>query len=278
MASGWAAAVAREEKRDLFWDEVRAIWGKEGLSKDSGLAISRTAPRPRITVSPVFAPILTDRQKNIVKRRMRVRGSAVWGRMLQILNDADMTMEEFVSNLTPEELVRGQIKDKNGNFTGSPPAWVPRAFHRACIAELMQRGRHLWQENYLTAIEVMTDIAAGRGDAGQVATPAERLKAAQMVIERIEGKVPDKLIVDTDRKWQIVIDDIVAEVPDSAIQRAQQSLNGAREAVAVLEGEVEDVEDAVIVEDEEPAEPVRARRTMKKPIASTSARKRQRRQ
>lgn len=182
-----------------------------------------------------------------------------------MLKDTGMTMDEFVKTLTPEELVRGKLKDKNGHFTGADPAWVPRAFHRACVAELMRRGKTLWQENYLQAIEVMAEIASGRG-AGLLATPGERIKAATFVIERIEGKVPEKLMLVEDKPWQVALDGIVAEVSDNQLVRGAKALAAAQGAVSEIQGdEIEDAEvvDEEYYDDEEEPEPkpspVRAR-------------------
>lgn len=135
-----------------------------------------------------------------------------------MLNDTGMTLEEFVETLSPEELVYGKVKAEDGTFRGRPPTWVPAEFHRACIRELLRRGKRMWQESYLDAIDAMVAIASGQVPG---ATPAERIKAAQFVIERIEGKVPERVEVGVDSPWQIIIADIVTEVPEAAVQQAK---------------------------------------------------------
>lgn len=165
------------------------------------------------------------------------------------LNDGqEMSMEELVESMSPEELVRGRPKNEDGTFRGRPPKWIPRAFHQACINELMKRGKRLWQENYLQAIEAMTQIAAGQGPIGMIATPGERIKAAQFVIERLEGKVPTVVAIATDQPWQLLLDDIVAEVSDEQVARGQKALNSA----TALRQELHDdnIVDAELVEDE----------------------------
>lgn len=164
-----------------------------------------------------------------------------------------MTMEEFVAGLSVEELVRGKFRDKNGKMQGRPPKFVPREFQQACLRELMTRGQELWLKNYTEAIAAMTDIAAGRGPLGQSATPGERIKAAQFVVERIEGKVPERLVVSQDQPWQTVLDGIVAEVPPEALERGRAALAG------VVDGEVVDVE----YEEEPDPQPARSRRRRK---------------
>lgn len=183
----------------------------------NGVAV-RPGKRPLLNVGKrnAFAAGMTERQR----RRGKVRTARSWGRMLAVLEETGMTMEEFVQGLSPEELVQGKLKDKDGTFRGAPPAWVPRQFHRACIKELMRRGKHLWQGSYLESITALTEIAKGNVKGAKV---ADRLKAAQLVIERIEGKTPEVLVLTEEAPWQLVIDDIVALVPDEQIQAARKA-------------------------------------------------------
>lgn len=139
------------------------------------------------------------------KRRQKIRLGSKWTEMLDKMADEGITMEQFVERLSPEELARGQLKNEGGSFVGAPPAWVPAEFHKACIRELMKRGKTLYQENYLLAIEAMTQIATD----GRV-KESDRIKAAQFVIERIEGKVPERLELGVSEPWQEILAGIVA--------------------------------------------------------------------
>jgi hypothetical protein len=224
---------------------------------DLGVVVDRQGvPRKRTRVAKAYHPYLTERQRTVLKGKPKM--ARAWQRILKDMKDNDMTMKEFVESLSPEELVRGTVKNKNGHFSGRPTKWVPREFHRACIDELMKRGQRLWQENYLQAIQAMTEIASGKG-AGQYATPGERIKAAQFVIERLEGKVPEKLHVTSEQPWALVLDGIVAEVSDEAVQRGQKLLDAAHETM----DELEDVIDAELVDEEPDPVPVRSRRRRK---------------
>lgn len=168
--------------------------------------------------------------------------------MLRTLEDTGMSLEEFVETLDPEELVYGKLKDKNGKFTGRPPTWVPREFHRACIRELMRRGKRMWQESYLDAIDVMVQVAQGKVKG---VTGADRLRAAQFVIERIEGKVPERLEVHEESPWQGIIEEIVMEVPDAYVVQAKAA---RRELTELVQQEIHEAE---IVEEPLPPRPVR---------------------
>jgi hypothetical protein len=138
-------------------------------------------------------------------------------------NAAILRGEINVEDLTVEELVRGRPKAADGTFRGANPRVVPKAFHDACIKELMKRGQELYRDAYLDVVKVFIDIAKD-----PKVEPADRLRAAKYVWERIEGKVPDKVeIGGTTDPWQQVIDGIVAEVEDEQIQRAKDMLNDA---------------------------------------------------
>lgn len=143
-----------------------------------------------------------------------------WSEIIQGVKDGHFTWDEFVNSLTAEELARGQLMDKNGNFQGRPPSFVPKAFHDACIKELLGRGRVLYKENYIKAISAMSEIASSK-----TAKDADRIKAAIFVIERLEGKVPDKLEIGVTDPWQTIINGIIAEVDEEQISNAQQYLN-----------------------------------------------------
>lgn len=204
----------------------------------------RSGVRPLLKVSTTngFADHLTERQR----RRGKVRTARAWGRMIAMLEQTGMSMEEFVQTLTPEELVRGKLRDKDGGFKGRHPSWVPAEFHRACVRELMRRGKELWQLNYLDAITAMTQIATGKVKG---ASAGDRLRAAQFVVERLEGKAPEIVLVGHDEPWQIIIDDIVAQVPDDMVQAAK----AAKYSQAGLPGqEIMDAE--IVAETVEPPE------------------------
>lgn len=238
-----ALGDTRQEHVPVGDDDTRVMHGRK--------IRSGTRPYLRVDVDGPWGPFLTDRQK----KRRAVKTARAWGRMNVMLEQTGMSLEEFVQQLTPEELVRGKLRDKNGGFVGRTPSWVPAEFHRACIRELMRRGKEMWQLNYLDAITAMTAIAKGEVKG---ATAGDRLRAAQFVVERLEGKTPEIVLVGHDEPWQVVIDDIVAQVPDEQIAAAK----AARYGQAGLPQDVVDAE--IVSEVEEPSDappppPVRRR-------------------
>lgn len=157
------------------------------------------------------------------KRHKKIALSTNWTAALDRMAEEGITMEEFISQLSPEELARGRLRNDDGTFRGAPARWVPAEFHKECIRELMRRGKELYQENYIQAIQAMTTIAT---------TPSievnSRIKAAQFVIERIEGKVPERLEVGVSEPWQELLSGIVATVDPAAVP--VRTFNEAREA------------------------------------------------
>lgn len=247
----------RQQRKEGKRDSDIEFFEREGGSY-TGIVVERAGLRRKRTEVPVTVHhLLTKRQQDVHNNRAHM--SRGWVRMERIMAETGMTMEEFVQGLSVEELVRGKFRDKSGKMQGRPPKFVPREFHRACLQELMRRGRDMWQKNYLAAIEAMTDIATGKGQVGAIATPGERLKAAQFVVERMEGKVPERLVVTDERPWQTVMDGIVAEVPQEAIERGRKALEAAE---TVMDAEIVDIEYDDIDEDPDPR-PVRSRRRRK---------------
>ena len=258
-------------KNNKWAAEVIEVVGSPNKTESVHEVKAQGARRPRVRMGPNFSAALTERQRVIMNNHVRV--GRTWGRVLQMIEDTGITMEQFVEGLSNEELVRGQVKDKNGRFAGRPPQWVPRAFHRACLNELLRRGKTLWQENYLQAIEVMTQIANGQG-AGADAPAKVRLQAAQFVIERLEGKVPEKVIIESEQPWQLVLDGIVAEADTDAVERGRKALNSAQAVRQELHDPRSEIVDAELVEeDEEPKPAVRRRRP---PAGRTAAPSRRR--
>ena len=107
-----------------------------------------------------------------------------------------------VEDLDDEELSRGQLRALDGSFRGRPPKVVP--------VELVQAMRREWLNRANTRLrEALLEKGIGTlvmlADDARI-DPAVRLKAAQMIIERTMGKVPDKI-------------EVVAEDPIEALFR-----------------------------------------------------------
>ena len=132
----------------------------------------------------------TTEKTGVTQRDPKSRGHrknvVIYGRMAKFLSG-----ELTVDDLDDEELARGQFRNEQGTFNGGKPSKIiPREIHQEFIRRLLSRGDEIWREGYNIAIRVHMEICA---DPNQ--SPADRLKAAQYIIERVAGKTPDRLLI-----------------------------------------------------------------------------------
>jgi hypothetical protein len=137
---------------------------------------------------------------DVVKYRIPLR----W----QMVMDGRIKVDE----LDDEELRRGQLKDKNGHFSGATPKMVPRDIILAMQREGYRRHMEWVAEMVGDAQQAIRELTNSRklmpGD-------ATRLKAAEMILERYAGKVPDRVEMTTqEKKYERVLDDILVDVQE----------------------------------------------------------------
>ena len=95
-----------------------------------------------------------------------------------------------VEDLDDEELAAGRLKASDGTFRGRPPKLVPAELVQAMKREWLSRAQGKLQEALMQkGIGTLVDLASNSIDDGV------RLRAAQAIIERTMGKVPDKIEV-----------------------------------------------------------------------------------
>jgi len=88
---------------------------------------------------------------------------------------------------------------------------VPTAIHRELVQRRMLNAHTLLGENLVKAVQVLVDIATDRR-----ADAAVRVKAANTIIERVLGKVPERVHVATDEQpayIQAILASVVGIVP-----------------------------------------------------------------
>lgn len=152
------------------------------------------------------------------KKVPKTRATKVPSRYEALLNG---TMS--VEDLDVEEIQKGQLRDANGTFTGRPPNVIPRNMHIKLVQELMKRMDASWREHATEALGVFIEIMNN-----PKVRPQDRLYAAQYVVERIQGKIPEKQEISaTVSRWETVAERVIVEVSGS-----------------------EDIEDAEIVDDQ----------------------------
>lgn len=105
-----------------------------------------------------------------------------------------------VEDLDDEELARGQCRGKDGRFSANPPRMIPKAVHDRMVSELFNRADEKLKQNLLDVVDTMTSIAKGTAY-----EPADRIKAATWVFERVRGKNPDVVVHQQDKPWELAL-------------------------------------------------------------------------
>jgi hypothetical protein len=109
--------------------------------------------------------------------------------------------DEDLSAWTDEELVRGQRRSpKTGHWIGRKPTVVPRAVHDELVRRRLSKGYDLLRDNLLEACSTLTEVMKDKR-----ADPHARIKAAQLVLQYVAGKPPDRVLLgmaeDIKPKW-----------------------------------------------------------------------------
>lgn len=121
-----------------------------------------------------------------------------WSQIITEVREGMYTWDEFCEELDPEELARGQLKDRDGRFRGRPPALVPRQFQQACFKEIQRRFNEKVQERLLDATDELITMSKGGG-----LEPKDRAKILIYLLERVMGPVPKQVTISAgDEGWQ----------------------------------------------------------------------------
>jgi hypothetical protein len=101
---------------------------------------------------------------------------------------AFLSGELTAADLDDEEIRRGQLRDKNGTFAGRPSNVIPREFHEAIAKEALDRMNGRLSRMVSLSVDVLTEIALNKR-----APAVARNQAAIYLLERVVGKIPDKV-------------------------------------------------------------------------------------
>lgn len=129
---------------------------------------------------------------------------------LQMLVDGDLAVED----LDDEEINRMQLRNKNGDFRGRPPVWIPREMYAAIQAEMRKRFQSKMQELLPLAFKGHEELLRSRhlapGDAA-------RMTAIKEVYERTIGKVvqtSDVHMVVENKSFEDFVGDAIIDVEE----------------------------------------------------------------
>jgi hypothetical protein len=113
--------------------------------------------------------------------------------------------EIAIEDLTNEEITRGQLMSKDGDFKGRPSDMIPRKFYDAVVRETIKRTNEKFREEIEPSIRVLAQIR----DNPRAHADA-RYKSAVYLLERSLGKVPEKTEMKVEvAKWEQDIHELV---------------------------------------------------------------------
>lgn len=122
----------------------------------------------------------------------------------QQLLDGDIS----VHDLDDEEIRRGRCRDRQGGFSGRPPTAIPREVSDALRVEFQTRVREVFEQSVHAAQAALLEITNNR----RAAAPA-RVRAAEVLLERSLGKVPDKIHQQVEmKKFEVALSGILVDV------------------------------------------------------------------
>lgn len=124
---------------------------------------SRRNRKPRLTKAEKELRLMTPRMRDLAEGRLKIE------------------------DLDWEELTRGQLRDKNGRFSGAAPAMLPRDWHDALAKEILRGAEAEFRKNFDMTMEVLMQMIRDPRTASR-----ERLAALQYVQERVIGKIAEK--------------------------------------------------------------------------------------
>lgn len=112
-----------------------------------------------------------------------------------------------IEDLDDEEVARGQLRASDGTWRGRPPTLIPAALVNAMKREWLSRAEARLRDALLEkGIGTLTELA---GD--PTVDPAVRLRAADLIITRMMGKVPDRIHVASEDPVEALFRNILAD-------------------------------------------------------------------
>lgn len=133
--------------------------------------------------------------------------------------------EISVEDLDDEELARGRLRASDGTFRGRPPKVIPADLVAAMRKEWIGRAEEtlraaLHEHGIGTYVKLASD---------EEMDPAVRLRAADKIVERTMGKVPDRVVIAAEDPVETLFRNILAD--PSGLAPAPQELSADERAM-----------------------------------------------
>lgn len=140
---------------------------------------------------------LTGQPEDRVSLRMRL--GKRWSEIVLAVKAGEYTWRQFAEGLSEEELLRCQLKDKDGRFMGRPPAFVPREFLLECQREQRRRFEEIFGSEVLGIAREYVKLCSDKEIPGK-----DRAKLMQYAMERIFGGIPKEVKLTQEQPWESV--------------------------------------------------------------------------
>lgn len=142
-----------------------------------------------------------------------------------LVQEQIVTLDEWDN----EELARGYKRDRYGDFK-APPKYIPRQVQMEAFKRLIGRGNQNMKEAYIEVLEKMIEMATDDDIPAKV-----RLDAQREILDRLVGKVPEHLKVQSDAPWQDFLVDAID--PIELIERTTTNIRRLKTSGELEDGE-----------------------------------------
>jgi len=187
-----------------------------------------------------------DRQRRANARRARARKAestvskavevlethATSGQRRKGIDDEDLVYAEGILNLDDwdnEELIRGFRRNRDGSF-GKPPKFISRDLMQQAFRALVARGDGHLKKSYMAAVEELTQLALN------ARSEKVKLDAIRELMERVVGKVPDRVHVATEEPWETMLADALVPVSEAAPLELTMGDDGVAHMDPIVDG------------------------------------------
>lgn len=158
------------------------------------------------------AAFVAGRERALAARRVRIAERKKRDAEAGVESKTRYTMllegELTVQDLDDDELARKQCRNREGNFIGRPPE-LSRKMYSLFQSELLRRGEGEFSKFGKRAIGVVAELAFSK-----YTDEAVRLRAANILIERVYGKVPEVIRAIVANKWDETVEEVITIMDD----------------------------------------------------------------
>lgn len=119
-------------------------------------------------------------------------------------NLAILNGDDDLSTWDEDELLEGRRKNKHGKFVGIKPKLVPTAIHNEIARRQMEQAVVEMRHSLVPAVRLLREVVEN-----EEADYGYRIKAAQLIIERVMGKATERIQVEMAPPWAVALQALI---------------------------------------------------------------------